>query len=207
MISNKGFFVPTTMIFIIFFLILLSILVTENITYNSINKMYLEEAYQETAIIKSNEFIQKILDLEYQDTCYEETYHLTYKDYNLEVDPICFFNVNNFYNNVISSLIKPKKLEYSDNDFEDVVSNLKMFENTQLLLTNKITQKIIDFIKSKGEELPEGKLIIKVIEKKLDKELEEYLAFNIKFTDKNKTSKYLYYFDFKEKEKVKIIHT
>ncbi len=207
MISNKAFFVPTIMFFIALFALILFIFVIQSITYTSNNKMYMQQAYEDSALIRSNYYIEESLNKEYEDVCKEDNFILNYGEYKLEIDPICFFNINTIYNNIIKGIFGNKKIEYNEDEYQQEIEKLTSFEDVQKIATNKALSKIIEFLKGELESIPESEVIIKIIEKKLDKNLEEYISFNITFKNKTKENNYLYYYNFKKKEKMKLIHT
>ncbi len=207
MISNKAFFVPTIMFFIALFVLILFIFVIQSITYTSNNKMYMQQAYEDSALIRSNYYIEESLNKEYEDVCKEDNFILNYGEYKLEIDPICFFNINTIYNNIIKGIFGNKKIEYNEDEYQQEIEKLTSFEDVQKIATNKALSKIIEFLKGELESIPESEVIIKIIEKKLDKNLEEYISFNITFKNKTKENNYLYYYNFKKKEKMKLIHT
>ncbi len=207
MISNKAFFVPTIMFFIALFVLILFIFVIQSITYTSNNKMYMQQAYEDSALIRSNYYIEESLNKEYEDVCKEDNFILNYGEYKLEIDPICFFNINTIYNNIIKGIFDNKKIEYNEDEYQQEIEKLTSFEDVQKIATNKALRKIIEFLKGELESIPESEVIIKIIEKKLDKSLEEYISFNITFKNKTKENNYLYYYNFKKKEKMKLIHT
>ncbi len=207
MISNKAFFVPTIMFFIALFVLILFIFVIQSITYTSNNKMYMQQAYEDSALIRSNYYIEESLNKEYEDVCKEDNFILNYGEYKLEIDPICFFNINTIYNNIIKGIFGNKEIEYNEDEYQQEIEKLTSFEDVQKIATNKALSKIIEFLKGELESIPESEVIIKIIEKKLDKNLEEYISFNITFKNKTKENNYLYYYNFKKKEKMKLIHT
>ncbi len=207
MISNKAFFVPTIMFFIALFVLILFIFVIQSITYTSNNKMYMQQAYEDSALIRSNYYIEESLNKEYEDVCKEDNFILNYGEYKLEIDPICFFNINTIYNNIIKGIFGNKKIEYNEDEYQQEIEKLTSFEDVQKIATNKALSKIIEFLKGELESIPESEVIIKIIEKKLDNNLEEYISFNITFKNKTKENNYLYYYNFKKKEKMKLIHT
>ncbi len=207
MTSNKAFFVPTIMFFTVIFTIMLFVFVIQNITYASNNKMYIQQAYEESALIRSNSYIEDNLNKDYEDICKEDNFIIKQGEYELEIDPICFFNINTFYSNIIKDIFDNKKIEYNESDYKKEIEKLISLENLQKIMTNKALSKILEFLKGKLENIPESEVIIKIIEKKLDKNLQEYVGFNIVFKNKTKKNSYLYYYDFEKKEKMKVIHT
>ncbi len=207
MISNKGFFVPTIMFFISIFLIFILIITLDSFTYSSTNKMYLEEAKEETAIIKSNFYIKDTMQKDYEEACNQEKFTIKDQNYNLEIETICFFDINTMYTKAIKELIGTNKLEYNDLEYEGELKKLSYLEKEQKILTSNLISKILDFLKGKIEKLPEAKLIIKVIEKELDNKLKEYVAFDVSYENKKRRNNFLYYYNFKDSKKMKVIHT
>ncbi len=206
MTSNKGFFVPTIMFFIFMFLITILILSLNSLRESSTNNLYIEQAKEETMMIKSNKFIENNIKKDYEEACSEE-YVFNYENYTLEIDPICFFNVDTFYTAIIKDFYLTNELELGLEEYNEELEKIYNLEKSQKIVTKNLISKILGFLEDKLEDIPEAGVIIRLVEKKLDNKLEEYIAYDISIKNSQKENNVLYFFNFKSKEKKKILHT
>lgn len=205
--DDKGFFVPTIMVFIFIFTIFIAIIVMEKNSYSSINNMYLSQVYEESARIYFLNDIKKYKNFEYEDLCKEKSKTVNHKNWNLKVSPYCFFEYEDKYQKILKEIFPNKKLEFSKEEYNQKINSLELLNKEQKILSNKIIKKINSFIEKSLEDTPEGKIAVKIIKMKVKENLKKNIAFDIRIKVGEKENFYLYIYNVQKNTLKRVYHT
>ncbi len=207
MLNNKGFLLPTVMVYIFLFLFLIFYMFYESLTYQVVMKSYQNQVKYELAILEANDEINKYLGSrrKFEKLCKKDIETSYNSNYKLTINNYCFaeFTLNPF--EAVNSFLKIDKLEYSESEYNEKIKELENIMIKQKSFIKKIVNLIIDKVIDNIPYLGKAKEVWEKVKKEF---IKGYIAFDINIKiNKNKHDSILVIYDYKKKEVRTVVHT
>lgn len=201
--QNDAFFVPTIMMYIVVFLIILLFIVLQTISLEINTKGYENNLYKEVSYLDSQKMIKDYLgDLgtRYSKVCKDDNIEKSTDYYTIKISLKCrrFFDFSKVHLEKVHD--KRIKLELSKDEYAELQKQLTMTNRDHMTITHILYRIGELFFIEAAEDL-------EAIKKELNKYLEDQIIFDVNVKIDGREYSYMEFYEFEKKKVGLRIHT